>query len=121
MVQSFVAARLKLQLNPMRVAVIPVEKGIDFLGYVIYPGGYKRIRRRNVVNFRRRLKRLEEGHAEGEIRFDHARSSIASWLGLAKHASAFWLSRSLFLAHDVRNIGKRLLVKMTLNQRPKTV
>jgi RNA-directed DNA polymerase len=112
-IKGFLAAPLKLQLNPIRVAVVPVERGIDFLGYVIYPDGYERIRRRNVVNFRRRLKALETKHAQAEITFDHARQSIASWLGLAKHASAFRLSRSLFLEHDVRNIGKRLLVKMT--------
>ena len=40
-----------------------------------------------------------------------AQGSIASWVGLAQHASAFRLSRALFLEHDVRNIGKRLLVK----------
>jgi len=94
------------------VAVLPVERGKDFLSYVIYPDGYKRIRRRNVVNFRRRLKTLKEGYAEKQITFDHARQSIARWLGLAKHASAFRLSRSLYLERDVRNIGKRLLVKM---------
>jgi len=65
-----------------------------------------------VVNFRRRLKRLEEGYAGKQIAFDHARQSIASWIGLAKHASTFRLSRALFLEHDVRNIGKRLLVRM---------
>lgn len=66
-----------------------------------------------MVNVRRRLARLEGGHARGEFSFAHARQSIASWLGLARHASAFRLSRSLFLAHDVRHIGKRLLLKMT--------
>lgn len=110
-IKGFLAVHLKLQLNPIRVAVLPVERGIDFLGYVIYPDGYKRIRRRNVVNFRRRLKALETEHAQAEITFDHARQSIASWLGLAKHTSAFRLSRGLFLEHDVRNIGKRLLVR----------
>lgn len=111
-IKGFLAARLKLHLNPLRTAVIPVERGVDFLGYVIFPHGYKRIRRRNVVNFRRRLTRLEAEHVKGATPFVHARQSIASWLGLAKHTSAFQLSRGLFLEHDVRNIGKRLLVKM---------
>jgi hypothetical protein len=39
------------------------------------------------------------------------RGSVASWHGLAKHADAFRLSRSIFNARDVRNIGKRLLVQ----------
>jgi hypothetical protein len=79
---------------------------------VIYPDSYKRIRRRNVTNVRRRFEQLENGYEQGTISFAHARGSIASWLGLAKHASAFRLSRELFEKHDVRNIGKRLLVKM---------
>src|SRR4029450_5078338 len=33
------------------------------------------------------------------------RGSVASWHGLAKHADAFRLSRSIFNARDVRNIG----------------
>lgn len=90
--------------------------GLDFLGYMIYPQGYKRLKRRNVVNVRRRLKKLEKGYVQGKIIFAHARGSIASWLGLAKHASAFRLSRGLFLEHDVRNIGKRLLVKVVGSQ-----
>lgn len=109
-VERFLQERLRLSLQPQRTSVRPVAAGIDVLGYVVYPNGYKRVRRRNVIAVRRRLTRLEAGHARGEIPFAHARQSIASWLGLAKHASAFRLSRSLFLAHDVRHIGKRLLL-----------
>lgn len=111
-VERFLRERLRLSLQPQRTSVRPVAAGIDVLGYVVYPNGYTRVRRRNVVNVRRRLTRLEAGHARGEISSAHARQSIASWLGLATHASAFRLSRSLFLAHDVRHIGKRLLLNM---------
>jgi hypothetical protein len=111
-VERFLHERLHLSLRPERTSVRPVAAGVDFLGYVVYPNGCKRVRRRNVVNVRRRLARLEAGHARGEVSLSHARQSIASWLGLAKHARAFRLSRSLFLAHDVRNIGKRLLLRM---------
>lgn len=95
----------------MRTSITPVATGVDLLGYVVYPNGYKRVRRRNVVNVRRRLARQEAGHTQGAIPFFHARQSIASWLGLARHACAFRLSRQLFLEHDVRNIGKRLLLR----------
>jgi hypothetical protein len=50
--------------------------------------------------------------ASGELPWPAARSSVASWLGLAKHADAFQLSRAIFTARDVRDIGKRLLVRM---------
>lgn len=110
-IREYLEDALKLQLNPKRVSVSLIEKGIDFLGYMILSGGYKRIRRRNVVNFRRRLKRLSIGYSEGTVLYKHTRSSIASWLGLAKHANAFRLSRAIFLEEDVCNIGKRLMVK----------
>ena len=93
------------------IAAMPVEAGIDFLGYIIFLDRYKRIRRRNVVNFRRRLKLLSIGYAKEAVVYNHARSSIASWLGLAKHANAFKLSSKIFLEHDIQNIGKRLLIK----------
>jgi len=111
-IERWLNERLALRLNPKRVVVTPLSRGVDFLGYVIYPHGYKRVRRRNVVHVRRRLQKLEAEYAHGAISFAHARSSIASWLGLATHAAAFRLSKELFMAHDVRNIGKRLLVKM---------
>ena len=116
----FLNDKLRLALNPHRVAVVPLAHGVDFLGYVIYPDGYKRIRRRNVRNVRRRLERLQAGHEQGALSFAYARGSIASWLGLAKHASAFRLSRDLFTEHDVRNIGKRLLVKMLRSKAMRT-
>ncbi len=111
-VRAYLVGHLKLELNPKRVAVTPIEQGVDFLGYVIFPGGYKRIRRRNVVNFRRRLKRLAMGYSEETIPYDQARASMANWLGLAKHANAFRLSRAIFLEQDVCHIGKRLLIKV---------
>lgn len=115
-VQSYLSGRLKLELNFRRVAIMPIEKGMDFLGYVIFPGGYKRIRRRNVVNFRRRLKCLASEYAQGMIPYDQVRASIASWLGLAKHANAYRLSRAIFSEQDVCHIGKRLLIKVGQSQ-----
>jgi RNA-directed DNA polymerase len=110
-VEGFLLERLRLSLQWQRTSVTPVAAGVDFLGYVVFPAGHKRVRRRNVTRFRRRLVRLEAGRAQETIPFAHARQSIASWLGLARHASAFRLSRGLLLEHDVRNIGKRLLLK----------
>ena len=117
-VEGFLREKLRLSLQPQRLSVTPVAAGVDVLGYVVYPNGSKRVRRRNVVNFRRRLTRLETGHAQGEIPFVHARQSIASWLGLARHASTFRLFRWLFLLHDVRNVGKRLLLKGQIRATP---
>lgn len=115
-IESFLEDCLRLELNTKRVSVLPIEKGIDFLGYVVFSKGYKRIRRRNVANFRRRLRHLAKGFSEGTLQYNQARSSVASWFGLAKHANAFRLSCSIFLKLDVSNIGKRLMLNSLLKK-----
>lgn len=50
-------------------------------------------------------------HDQGRVINDFVRSSMSRWFGLAEHADAFRLSRSIFAVRDVRNLGKRLLVR----------
>ncbi len=54
---------------------------------------------------------LERRVMAGEIGYDSARASIASWFGLARHADAFRFSKRIFTQRDVGNAGKRLLVR----------
>lgn len=109
-VEEFLAENLKLRLNPRRRRVAPLSEPRDFLGYVHHPGGRTRVRRRNVKRARRRFKVLDKELREGRTTSDAARSTIASWIGLAGHADAFRLSRAIFAECDPGNLGKRLLV-----------
>ena len=59
------------------------------------------------------LPALERRVAAGVIDRDAVRASLASRLGLAKHADAFRLARRNFTARDMDNIGKQLLVTVT--------
>lgn len=65
----------------------------------------------------RRLPALEAAVQAGTVPWPRARASVASWFGLAKHAHAFRLSRSVFAARDVYNVGKRLLVRAIVEGR----
>ena len=110
-VRTFLSERLRLELNPRRVVLAPLDEPCDLLGYVQHTGGRTRVRRRSVRRLWRRLPALQRRLAAGEIDREAARASLASWLGLAKHADAFHLSRSIFARRDVESMGKRLLVK----------
>ncbi|MGH8557156.1 MAG: RNA-directed DNA polymerase, partial [Methylococcales bacterium] len=110
-VRAFLGEHLRLELNPRRVIVAPIREPCDFLGYVQHPDGRARVRRRSVRRLWRRLPALERRVAAHEIDSDTARASVASWFGLAKHADAFRLSKSIFTQRDVDNAGKRLLVQ----------
>jgi len=110
-IEAFLQARLRLHLNPRRVVIAPVACARDVLGYVHHLDGRTRIRRRSVRRLWRRLAVLDQRLAAGQIAWAFARASVASWLGLASHADAFRLSRAIFSVRDVRNVGKRLLVR----------
>jgi len=79
--------------------------------------GRIRVRRRSARRVWRRLPALA---ARVEVSDRHralARASIASWFGLAAHANAFRLSRAIFCARDVGNMGKRLLITSAISAR----
>jgi RNA-directed DNA polymerase len=74
-------ARLRLTIHP-GAHPRPVSEGFPFLGFVVYPT-HRRLKRRNAVAYRRRLKRLI---AEW-IAFKRTRESVlASLLGWINHA-----------------------------------
>jgi retron-type reverse transcriptase len=110
-IEAFVVDRLHLQLNPRRVVIAPLACARDFLGYVHQHGRPVRVRRRSVQRLWRRLAVLDERLESEQLAWPAVRASVASWFGLAAHADAFRLSRTIFGARDVRNIGKRLLVR----------
>jgi hypothetical protein len=111
-IRAFLAERLRLALNPRRIVLAPLSCPRDFLGYLHHPGGRTRVRRRSVQRLWRRLRVLHADVAAGRVVWPAARASVASWLGLARYADAFRLSRAIFGARDVRNVGKRLLVRV---------
>jgi hypothetical protein len=110
-VRNFLRDRLRFALNPRRIIVTPLDEPCDLVGYVHHAGGRSRVRRRSVRRLWRRLPVLQRRLAAGRIDRETARASVASWLGLAKHADTFRLSRSIFRERDVDNVGKLLLSK----------
>ncbi|MCC6766203.1 MAG: group II intron reverse transcriptase domain-containing protein [Deltaproteobacteria bacterium] len=65
-VRAFLTEVLRLELNPRRVIVAPIGEPSDLLGYVHYPGGRVRVRRRSVRRLWRRLPALERRGRTGD-------------------------------------------------------
>ncbi|WP_418981734.1 reverse transcriptase domain-containing protein [Alistipes sp.] len=57
--------------------ITPIEEGIDFLGYVIYPD-HVRLRKRNKQNFARKMASIQSKRRKREL--------TASFYGMTKHA-----------------------------------
>jgi len=86
---------LRLKPHPRKSQVFPVKDGTDFLGYRIFPT-HRRVRRDSITRFRRRMRRLQEKYATGEVDLSHIKQSIQSWLGHVSHADSYGLRKQLF-------------------------
>ena len=90
------AATLRLTVHEERAQVVPVETGLPFLGWRVYPYR-RRLKRRNVVAFARRFRRLRAAYASGDATMDDLNASIQGWVAHARHGHTQALRRSLLV------------------------
>jgi hypothetical protein len=91
------AATQRLTLHEGRAQVVPVETGLPFLGWRIFP--YRlRLKRRNVINFTRRFRRLRAQYAAGTCSLATMNASVQGWIGHVQHGHTKGLRRSLLAA-----------------------
>jgi len=65
---------VRLRLHPTKCVVLPVDEGLPFLGYVVWPDRI-RVRGETVRRFRRRFRR------RGTLEHRDARARLAVWRG----------------------------------------
>lgn len=98
--------QLRLVLHDRKTQIYPVETGIPFLGFRLYPM-YRRLKRPNVVRFKRRMRDLLSAVADGEIAYDRVQSSINGWVAHAAHGSTYRLRAQLLHGFVVPRRGAR--------------
>lgn len=86
---------LRLTLHENRAQLCPVEQGIPFLGFTLYPS-HRRLKRSKGLQYRRHLKTLYRQYQRGEISREQGRASIMAWLGHVQHGDTYGLRRKLF-------------------------
>lgn len=85
-VRQRLATELALTLHP-KSRVYPASEGVDFCGYRTWTT-HILPRKRNLLAARRRLRRLGQRYAAGEVGRDRIDATVASFLGYTKHCSA---------------------------------
>lgn len=85
---------LRLALHEKSSTVYPVSNGVPFLGFRLYPD-YRLLKRRNGVNFQRRLKRYYRAYARGDLSKGELNQRIRGWVAHAAQADTWGLRRSL--------------------------
>lgn len=109
-IDEFLHKHLKLSLHPKKTIIQDVEKGINALGYIIYPE-YTLSRKRIVGNIRRRLnefnKLIKSAKNKGEQDkiVEKAMQVINSYWAHFRHANCASLRKSLVNKHFGLLIG----------------
>ena len=85
----------RLVLHPRKANISPTQKGIDFLGFQIFPYG-RRLRNDNGWRFIRKLRGFAEAYRRGQLDWDDFNPSVQSWIGHASHADTLGLRKSIF-------------------------
>jgi hypothetical protein len=87
-------AELRLTLHQERAQVYPVRAGIPWLGFRVYPT-HRRLKRRNVKGFARRLRAQRDAYQAGEMTLDEIQQSLQAWIAHARHGNTYRLRRAL--------------------------
>ena len=87
-------ARLRLRIHDAPAQPRPVTEGIPFLGFVVYPT-HRRLKRRKVVDARRRLRRVVRAYHAGQLSRDQVRASVLSWINHARYGDTWGLRRAV--------------------------
>ena len=87
-------ASLRLTIHEPEAAVFPVDTGIPFLGWRVYPD-HRRLKRRNGIAFQRRFANLRLAFSNGQISLGEMNTSVQSWVAHASHGDTWGLRRSI--------------------------
>jgi len=102
-IEDFLWHNLRLKLNSKTQAFPVDSRGIDFLGYRIWPT-HRLLRKSSTKRTKRRLRKLKALYAADQIGMDKIRATIMSWLGHCKHADTYRLRQKVL---DGFVLGKR--------------
>ncbi len=92
---------LRLKLHERRAQVYPVETGIPFLGFRVYPDR-RRLKPANGYAFRRRLRKLIADYHAGTIEGKQLHASVQGWANHARYGSTIGLRKAILCTIDLK-------------------
>lgn len=93
-------ARLRLTIHEAQTQVLPTACGIPWLGFVVYPT-HRMLKRRNAVNFTRRLQGNLLEYQNGRMSFAELDASVQGWINHVRFADTWGLREIIFSTHPI--------------------
>ena len=94
-ISRFIEGR-RLRLHPRKTRVAPTSEPATFLGFVLLPGGRRRLPEENVRRFRNRLRGLPDRWRRGEATREQIERRVNAWIAHAQHADTWRLRQAIF-------------------------
>ncbi len=101
-------AGLRLTIHESSAQVMPVNSGIPWLGFIVYPT-YRKLKRRNIVQFQRRLVHNITLYRRGDISFAELDASVQGWINHVRYGNTWGLREHIF--QQPGNAVPRLLLR----------
>lgn len=96
-------ADMRLTIHEAEAQVTPVEHGIPWLGFVVYPT-HRLLKRRNAVSFTRRLAANLDLYQAGRISFAELDASVQGWINHVRYGDTWGLREHVFGAHAIPRV-----------------
>lgn len=93
-------ARERLTIHEAQAQVLPTRCGIPWLGFVVYPT-HRRLKRRNAVQFTRRLECNLDAYRAGRLSFAELDASVQGWINHVRYADTWGLREHVFSTHPI--------------------
>ncbi len=92
-IDAFVEEELELQLN-QKTCIRPVNQGIEFVGYRVWPGRLT-LRKRTTLHMKRVLTVKREAYRVKKITLKDANDTLQNYMGMIKHCNCDALKESI--------------------------
>ena len=86
----------RLRLHPHKTRIVTRREPATFLGFVLLPGGYRRLPEENVRRFRNRLRGLRDRWRQSSVEREAVERRVRAWIAHAEHADTWRLRRAIF-------------------------
>lgn len=103
LIETFLNEELKLNLNN-KTAIRPVNQGISFVGFKIWPT-HRKLKRKSLKKIKSRLKYMKKAYSRGQVSFSEVNATVQSYLGTMKHFNSYGLRQKLFSDFILKRSG----------------
>ena len=100
-INMFLNEKLHLELHPDKSKIIPLRKGVGFLGFRIFHY-HKLVRKKNQYKFERKFNELQKLYQEGKISREKVIEKFEGWLAYIHHANTYKYRNNLIKTFNQR-------------------